>query len=75
MTWPEDRATQRCDPSAAPGAEVEERRGQRAAASLLFLFDLGAKAINLRGSAATENPSFTYALTTKVHFTLNQYKP
>jgi hypothetical protein len=25
LTWAEDRATQRCDPSAVPGAESDER--------------------------------------------------
>ena len=27
MTWAEDRATQRCDPSAAPGAKTGARAG------------------------------------------------
>jgi hypothetical protein len=38
MTWAEDRATQRCDPSAAPGAKIEGRAlfFQKDAAHLLL---------------------------------------
>ena len=32
LTWAEDRATQRCDPNAVPGAESEERAAVQHAA-------------------------------------------
>ncbi len=50
LAWAEDRATQRCDPSAVPGAKTE---GQAVALCrrLTFLpFGIGTKAINLRGT-------------------------
>ena len=48
-TWAEDRATQRCDPSADPGAETEERAASQAAA-LTPTFGIGVQAKNLRGT-------------------------
>jgi len=48
MTWAEDRATQRCDPSADPGAKTGAGAGLRLAL-LPFCSGMGTKAINLRG--------------------------
>jgi len=51
VTWAEDRATQRCDPSADPGAKTEGRavRSSHAAAARPS-FGIGTKATNLRGT-------------------------
>ena len=49
VTWAEDRATVRTDPSADPGAEVEGWAVSINRMPSTFPFDLGIKAINLRG--------------------------
>ena len=46
-TWAEDRAPQRCDPSAGPGAKTGARATQRVAHSLS---GIGIKAKNRRGT-------------------------
>ena len=48
VTWAEDRATVRTDPSADPGAEVEGGAVSLNRVPPTFPFDLGIKAINLR---------------------------
>ena len=50
VTWAEDRATVRTDPSADPGAEVEGGAVSLNRTPPTFPFDLGIKAINLRGT-------------------------
>jgi len=50
LTWAEDRAPVRTDPSADPGAETEGRAvTHSSAAHLPHPFGIGAKALNLRG--------------------------
>jgi hypothetical protein len=50
MNWAEDRAPQRCDPSADPGAKTEARAASLPASPALLRFGIGAKALNLRGT-------------------------
>ncbi len=47
VAWAEDRATQRCDPSADPGAKTEEWAAESTAWPPASLFGIGTKAINL----------------------------
>lgn len=50
MTWTEDRATQRRDPSAAPGIETgAERCSPIASLPSVSRFGIGIKSTNLRG--------------------------
>ena len=78
MTWAEDRATQRCDPSADPGAETGAGAKLRFAPLPSPRSGIGAKAINLRGrmprpfSAGCLSP-LANARRLTFQFTVNQY--
>ena len=64
MTWTEDRATQRCDPSAAPGAKTGVGAGHHLAL-LPFRSGIGTKAVNLRGTMP--RPSGRMPFSTRPH--------
>ena len=78
-TWTEGRATQRCDPSAVPGAETgAEAKPQLRLAPLLHRSGIGTKAINLRGMEATKffagcAPALRNIRGQEFQFTANQY--
>ena len=79
-TWTEDRATQRCDPSAVPGAETgAEAKPQLRLAPLLHRSGIGTKAINLRGMDATKlfagcASALRNSRGPEFQFTANQYR-
>jgi len=64
VTWPEDRATRRRDPSAAPGAKTGDGTRQpdwEASRFCCCLSGIGAKAINLGGSGGQSPPALACA--------------
>jgi hypothetical protein len=77
--WTEDRATQRCDPSAAPGAETEGRADAVRSAARTYqpLRDRHESDKPSRQDAATRpagcDSRFANARRPKFQFTLNQY--
>ena len=84
MTWAEDRATQRCDPSADSGASSDRRtaRGQmcRGPFSVKPSDADGKNALNLRGTMPRNLrhdvlPQFANANRLKFQFPVNQDTP
>lgn len=75
--WTEDRATQRCDPSAVPGAETGARAKPRFAPLHPSLRDRHESDKPSRQDAATYpegcDPRFANPRRPKFQFTLNQY--
>ena len=64
MTWPEDRATRRRDPSAAPGAKTGDGTSDehpRGVPFLLLFSGIGADALNLGGSGGQSPPALAGA--------------
>jgi hypothetical protein len=64
VTWPEDRATRRRDPSAAPGAKTGDgapRQHPEGVPFLLLLSGIGADAINLGGPGGQSPPALASA--------------
>ena len=78
LTWTEDRAPVRTDPSAAPGAETEGRAGAFNSTARPFLRDRHLCDKPLRPESATlaawSRTVLPYALPTQIQFTLNQDK-
>ena len=81
VTWAEDRATQRCDPSADPGAKTKGRAGRRAfvvAARLSTLRDWRESDKRSRHDAATRpagcRPTLANTERQEFQFPLNQHR-
>jgi hypothetical protein len=79
LTWTEDRAPVRTDPSAVPGAETEGRAVAHQGAARPFLRDRLLCERPSRPEAAINTVRcrsvFPYALAAKFQFTLNQDRP